>query len=126
MSPGLIAPSHKKALRFSANKSQQLWLLSLKYANYRLTFVNKMFPALPQFTVLPAFTALSRTSFRVSQSTRPGTLVWSLARQGSAGFLPSFQKALPWRSPGTQLGPPTFSLHHTRTRRPQLLSRVVL
>lgn len=60
--PGPLKQSHKKALRFSTNKIQQLWLCSLKYANYCLTFVNKMFPSILQLTRLPYFLICCRES----------------------------------------------------------------
>lgn len=125
--PGLLKQNHKKALRFSTNKSQQLRLLSLKYANYRLTFVNKPLPPLPQ---LPGSLGLahrvrdpaSRRSLGIPGPLGKGRppslapLVWILSRHPSARFFAPQNLAL-----GLSLGPPTFSLS-LGARHPQQLS----
>lgn len=117
--PGPLTRNHKKALRFSTNKSQQLWSLPFKYANYCLTFVNKMFPSLLRLTPLSYLRITLRTSFtresgdyRASRQkeVHPPLLPWSGSGPDTDrpdSFLP---KALPLGSPEVQLGPSTFCL----------------
>lgn len=105
MSTGLLEPGHKKVLRFFANKSQQLWLLSLKYANYRLTFVNKMFPALPQLTMLPCFHITLKNQLP-GESVHPPWYLGLEPGQTGIGRILAFLSqrlalALPWDAAGT-------------------------
>lgn len=117
--PGLLKQNHKKALRFSTNKSQQLWLRSLKYANYRLTFVNKMFPSRLQLTLL----SYSAHHFKNQLHTRVWWLQSLQAKEVHTPLLPwsgsrpdtdqpdsLLPKASPLGAPEAQLGPPTFCL----------------
>lgn len=106
--PGLFKQNHKKAPpRFSTNKSQQLWSLSLKYANYGLTFVNKMFPSILQLPVLSYTHITLKNQLRTQESgdCRPSglrkspslaTLVWILSRHLPAGFCATQSQPCPW------------------------------
>lgn len=117
--PGLLKQNHKKALRFPTNKSQQLWLLSFKYANYCLTFVNKMFPSILQLTMLSylRITLKEQLHTRVwwlqslqAKEVHPPLLPWSGSCPDTYQLNSLLPKVFPLGSPETQLGPPTFSL----------------